>query len=272
MRLVEGRDLTESECLGGAPVALINETAAKLWPHALDPIGQELLLRSLSANPTESWAATARHLRVVGVVADTHNESLTEPVPPAAFVPYSLTGMRHTTLIAKTVGEPGSVLNGLRARLQTLDPTRPLARPLAPAEIMEMQIAPRRFSMTLFSVLAGLSLCLAAVGIYSVISYSVSQRTREIGVRMALGAQPSDILNLVIADGSRLLLAGLAVGCGVSFLLSNVVRSQLFIITEPEPTLFAGALLTLVVIVLFACYLPSRRATGVDPIAALRSE
>lgn len=178
----------------------------------------------------------------------------------------------NRTLLVRTRGRPAGIVGAVRSELRALDPEQPMQLPLVADEVLDQQVAQPRFNLALFGTLAGIALALAATGIYGVLSYGVAQRSREIGVRMALGAAHGDILRLVLGTGGRLLAAGVTIGVAASVALTQLVKSQVFNVPLLDPFAIAAATALLCATAAFACWWPARRAAMIDPMLALRSE
>ena len=174
--------------------------------------------------------------------------------------------------LRSAAGDPNLLLNPVRAAVQAMDADQPLGRPITAREVLGQEVVQPRFTMALFSAFAALGLALAAAGIYSVLSFHVTRRTHELGLRMALGAPRSHVLGLMLAMGGRLVLTGLVVGVAASVASTRLLRSQLFGVQAADPLSYAAVIALLGVVTLLACYIPARRAAGVDPIIALRQE
>ncbi len=275
--LRQGRMLTEQEVNAAARLAVINEAAAKLWPSGENPIGRRIRLNELE-KPGQADLLTppnpSPYVTVVGVIGNTRNDDLRAETQPAVLVPYTLLAPAGRTLAIRGQGAPTALINALRAHVRELDSEQPLTTPVTFEEILGFRAAQPRFTMALFSLFAALGLALALAGIYSVLSYLVSLRTREIGVRMALGAQPSDILRLIMQTGGRLVGAGLVIGVLASFAMAQLLGSRLnlFQVTNTDPVSFLGAAALLCVVAAAACFIPARRATKVHPMNALRND
>jgi putative ABC transport system permease protein len=175
-------------------------------------------------------------------------------------------------LVLRTAGDPSPLLNPIRAQVREMDADQPLGRPITLAEVFGQEVVQPRFTMALFSAFAALGLTLAASGIYSVLSFHVTRRTHELGVRMALGASRRSVLTLMLSMGGRLVLIGLAVGVPVSLASSRLLRSQLFGVQPADPLSYVVVAVLLGIVALAACYIPARRAAAVDPMVALRQE
>jgi putative ABC transport system permease protein len=276
--LLKGRNLSAGEVIRGDPVAVITQAAAKLWPAGMDPIGRTITLDSLAA-PSASWDLSqsnpSKEVTVVGVAGDVRDYSTIDPrspSPPDVFVPYSLRGRIRPVFILRTQGNPRALIGAVRATIRDLDKDIPMFPAWSVEEILGQQVIQPRFNALLFSGLGASALALAAAGIYGVLSYSVSQRTREIGLRMALGARGAAIQRLILRRGFGLLGVGLLAGFGLSVVLTRVVRSQVFIVPLTDPSVFVSVALLLGVVALVACLIPARRAATVDPNVVLRTE
>ncbi|MBO0860570.1 MAG: ABC transporter permease [Chloracidobacterium sp.] len=267
MRLLAGRQFDRPDIPGDQKVAIINEATARRFFTNENPINRPVRFSADCEKPT----------MIVGVIADTRQFGLERESEPEIFLPYGQ-NTDSNMLVARVV--PGqntlaglsSLSAAIRDQARALDPGEPVYRVLSMDERLSDSFAPRRFQMLLFGVFAALAVTIAAVGIYGVISYAVSQRTHEIGVRMALGATPRDALRMVIRQGMLLALIGAGSGLVVAFALTRVMKNLLFNVSATDPATFAGVALFLMCVALLACYLPARRATRIDPMMALRNE
>jgi putative ABC transport system permease protein len=272
--LLSGRNLTAQDVAHADHYALINQTAAKLWPAGENPIGRRIRL-DLLAKPQGALpapGATSPDVTVVGILADTRNAGLREPTAPAVFVPYTVIAPTGRMLAIRTRGEPMQLVSAVREQLRQVDKDIPLNRPLTMEEAVGFETQQPRFNMALFTFFGGLGLALAAIGIFSVLSYSVARRTHEIGVRMALGAGRSHVLGLMLSMGGKLVLIGLGAGLGGSFLLARFLQSQIFQVPVTDPVSLIGVILLLGGAAFFACLVPARRASRLDPMDALRHD
>jgi putative ABC transport system permease protein len=272
--LRSGRMFDAAEVRRGERVAVINETAARLWPAGENPIGATLRLDVLERPPARTLADTNQPatVTIVGVVGDTRNVGFrTDPVP-AVVIPYSIIAPLQRPLALRSTGDPNLLLNPVRTQVREMDAEQPLGRPITLTEILGQEVVQPRFTMALFSSFAALGLALAAAGIYSVLSFHVTRRTHELGVRMALGAPRRHVLGLMLLMGGRLVLVGLGIGIAASIASARLLRSQLFGVEPADPLSYAVVAVVLAAVALVACYLPARRAAGVDPLVALREE
>jgi putative ABC transport system permease protein len=256
LALRKGRYLNEGE----REAMLINETAARRYFPREDPIGVRV----------DPWRW--KGLTIVGVVADLKNEGLAEATQAEFYVPLTLTGSAWIDLVVRTRQDPGPVIAAVRKELLAADPNLAPESIRSIDDILSEQTAQPRFRATLLGVFAALAAVLAAVGIFGVISYSVTQRTREFGVRMALGAERVDVLAMVVRRGVLCAGAGVVLGLGAAAALVRVLRSMLFGVTVYDPGTFAGVALAALAIAAVAAWIPARRATRVDPLVALRYE
>jgi putative ABC transport system permease protein len=274
--LRRGRMLDADDVRRADRYCVINETAARLWPAGEDPLGRQLHVDLLAGGPGPAYfpSNSSPVFTVVGICADTRNNGLINETQPTVYVPFTTVAPPERTLAVRTRAEPAAVFNTLREVLRSMDPLLPLGNTRTIEQSMAEQRLQPRFTMALFSLFAGLGLVLATVGLFSVVAYLVTRRTREIGVRMALGAQRGDVLRLVLMDGGRLASLGIVLGAvssvGATRLLGS--RVTLFGVDGFDPWSFAIVIGLLVLVTLTACWLPARRAARVDPMEALRSE
>jgi putative ABC transport system permease protein len=262
--LLQGRSFTDADRDGTTPVVIVNETMAKrFWPGE-DPVGKRM--KYGIGDDDSTW------MTIVGVVGDMRRTGFDESVRCETFLPLAQNPARRLTIVARATGEPASLAGTLREQVRAVDPDQPVFAVKTVDELLGDMVSQRRLTMLLFGVFAGLALLLAAVGIYGVMSYAVTQRTHEIGVRMALGAQVSDVLRMVVGKGMALALGGIAAGLAAAFALSRVMSSLLYGVSATDPLTFGGVALLLALVALVACYLPARRATRVEATIALRYE
>jgi predicted permease len=259
--LLTGRAITESDTLTSPTVAVVNQSMARYFWPGQDPIGKRFQIDGAT-----NW------LEVVGVVRDVHQHSLSDKPRPAFFVPYPQDPWASITIIVRTISTPESLISAVQQTVTSIDSNQPLYRVRTLDTIVFLSVAEKRFNMMLLETFAAIALLLAAIGIYGVISYSVAQRTGEIGIRMALGAQRSDVLRLVVGQGVKLAALGIAVGVASAFAFTRLMASLLFGVRVYDPIAFASAAAILLLVAIAACYVPARRAIAVDPMVALRYE
>jgi putative ABC transport system permease protein len=209
---------------------------------------------------------------IVGVVGDVKADGLDSSTRPMIYWPYQQFPGVFNAMVIRAEGDPMNIVAAVKSQVWSVEREQPLSGIQPMEEVIAVSIAPRRFNMLLLGIFAALALMLAAVGIYGVISYTVAQRTREIGVRMALGARRADVLKLVVRQGMSLALAGIGAGLAASFALTRLMANLLFGVSPSDPLTFGAIASLLGSVALLACYLPARRATKVDPLVALRSE
>jgi predicted permease len=266
VRLVEGRVFDDRDRADAPLVCVVDETFARAQFPGESPIGKRVTLAS-------SHDAERKFMEIVGIVAHTKNYGVDQPSRVEMYMPYFQNPAgAGVTAILRTAGDPGSLAGALRGALREVDPEIPVYQARTLPEIVSDNNAPRRLAATLIAVFAALALVLAAVGIYGVMSYAVSQRTQEIGLRMALGARREDILGMVLRSGTIMAVTGVAIGFVGALALARLITSLLFQTSATDPPTFSIVPLVLVAVALFACYLPARRATRVDPLVALRYE
>jgi putative ABC transport system permease protein len=260
--LLSGREFSDQDREGAPRVAIVNETLVRdLFPHS-NPIGQRL--RVVMRQPS-SW-------EIVGVVKDSKYRSLGEDSSPYIFLPYLQNPQPVMAVHVRTTGNPKDLAAAVRREVQALDPNLPPFNVMSLADNIDISLFPARFGALLLGVFGFLALLIASIGIYGVMSYGVSERTHEMGIRMALGARGSDVLRLVISKGMWLAVIGVAIGAGLALAATRVVRSYLYDISTTDPLTFIGIAVLLIGVALLACYVPARRATKVDPLVALRNE
>jgi putative ABC transport system permease protein len=253
--LVEGREFTAQDALDAPRVIVVNEaTARRYWP------GQSAVGKRTSRG------------EVVGVVRDTREKGLTETPRPAIYLPLLQSYTPQLTLHVRSAADPRSLLPGIRSAVHALDPTLPVYSVRTLADEKDGSLYAERLAAALLSGFAALALIVAAGGIYAVLSYAVSERTREIGIRLAQGAQPRDLLRLVVGQGMLLTLIGVVIGLAASFALTRLIAGLLFGVSATDPLTFTGVPLLLSAVALLACWFPARRATRLSPLAALRHE
>jgi len=265
IRLFRGRFFSDVDDESAPLVALVSQTAAQRWWPNQDAVGRRIKVPGLNPGP-QPWRT------VVGVVADVNQSGLNAPRAMQVYLPHAQYQINSLTLVIRTRKDPLGLAGQIQHIVAKLDPQLPVSNVASMEQVIDDSVAPQRFSAALLGSLAGLGLLLAIVGIYGVLSYGASQRTREIGIRMALGAIQRDVLALVVSDGLNLVLAGVAAGTVVALLLTRLLSNLLFGVSSNDPLTFASIALFLSLVALLACYIPARRAAKVDPMVALRHE
>ena len=265
--IVRGRDFNEADRRGGVGGAIINETLARRYFANEEPLGK--YISDVGANQNEG---DPKRWEIVGISGDIHHNSLIKPAAPELYFPYAQNSWRWGNFIARTSVEPSSLAGGFREQIRAGDPLIALTRIRPLDQLIASTVTQPRFYALLFGLFGLIGLSLTVTGIYGVISYTVAQRTQEIGIRMALGAQTSNVMKLVIGEVLILALIGVAIGSGAAFGLTRFMRSLLFGVTPTDPMTFLALSALAVIVALLACYLPARRATKVNPIVALRYE
>ena len=267
--LIRGRPLSDEDRAGSRPVAVIDEEFVhRYWPRE-DPLGK----RFTFGPPAGVTDTSAREwIEVVGVVGHTKHEGLDAEARLQLYLPYRQAGRPTLWAAVRTAGDPERYTNLVRAAVRSVDPDQPISMVRTMDELIALSVGQRRLSMLLLSLFSGVALVLASIGIYGVMSYSVSQRSRELGVRIALGAARRDVLRLVLKQGMSLALLGIGIGIGAAFLLARLIRSQLYQVGAGDPLTFIGVALLLGVTALAANLIPALRATRVDPAVVLREE
>ena len=256
--VLKGRTFTDHDDEQALKVAVVNEALARhFWPKE-DPIGKRLPLFN--------------NLTVVGVVGNTRHEGLSQDIEAEIYVPYLQLPQNSMQLAVRTAADPDSVVSAVRTEVREVDPDQPVYHVATLQQVLSESVAPRRFNMLLLGIFAGIALTLATIGIYGVMAFSVTQRTHEIGIRMALGAKRSDVLGMVVRHGLKLALIGVVIGIVGALVLARFLSSLLFGIKPTDPLTFVAVSLILSAVALVACYIPARRVAEVDPMVALRYE
>jgi putative ABC transport system permease protein len=258
----EGREFTNQDQQNSEPVVIVDEILARQYWPGQSPIGQHL-----RAGTRAPWAT------IVGVVAHVKHSDLSGDMTKGKyyFCLYQTPRVRES-LIVRTSADPATLRSAMREAVLAIDPAEPISNFETMTEAVADSLAPRRFVVTLLGVFAAMALSMAVLGLYGVISYAVTQRTQEFGIRMALGAQRGEILEMVVGQGARLAGAGAAIGLAASLAFGRLLKSQLFEVSPFDPLTFAGMAVILIAAAMLASYIPARRATRVDPVEALRYE
>lgn len=264
MRMLSGRGLLPTDKQGSPRVALVSETMARTFFRGADPVGARFAFGVPDSE--DGW------ITIVGVVADARRSGPVEPVRPYVLMPHAQYTTRRLDIVIRATGEPLALLPQVRAAVHAIDAAQPIAGVRTLEQAFGETVAPRRFLMVLLSIFGGAACALAAIGIYGVMAYVVVRRTREIGVRIALGAPPGRVQRLVIAQAMAQAGIGLALGVAGALLLGGQIRAQLFGVAPGDPTTLVATVGLLALVALFASWLPARRAAAVDPTTAMRVE
>jgi putative ABC transport system permease protein len=259
--LIKGRLFSAQDQANTPAVFLINQNMAdKFWPNQ-EPLGRQIKI------PERELTGT-----VIGIVGNAKHYQIEEDTTPQMYLAFSQNPGLFATVVMRTKVEPMSLTETVRQTIWKVDPDQPMWKIRTVEFLVNRSFANRQFLMALMGIFAALALVLTMIGLYGVITYLVNQRTREIGVRMALGAQVRDIMQMVLKQGMLLVLSGVALGIVGAWLLSRLISRLLYQVSATDPQTFAGVVLLLTVVALLACYLPARRAAKVDPLVALRHE
>jgi len=275
--LIKGRQFTEQDDANAPQVVIVDEEMERRFLPNEDPIGKRITFNG----PTDS---VITWIQIVGVVGHTMHEGLDGERRLQVYFPHRQNGDRNMVFAVRTIGDPLAAMPGVRAALKTVDPDVALANISPMEELVSASTGPRRFSMVLLAIFSGLAAALAAIGLYGVMSYTVTQRSKELGVRLALGATPAGVQRLVMGQGMRLAIFGVGFGLVAALALTNLLRAfdntatdkpaerLLFGVNANDPATFVSISLFLLGVTLLATWLPARRATSVDPVVALRDE
>jgi putative ABC transport system permease protein len=267
MSLRSGRMFDEYDTRSAPPVALINETMARRHFPNEDPIGRRLLVRGRQRdNPAQ------QPVTIVGIVSDIRHDGLDKEPRAEHYRPFTQIPSGSLTFGVRVSADAVSLIPALKARVWEVNPAQSIYAVDTMDRLVFESLKARRFSLLLLCAFASLALGLAVVGIYGVMSFATSQRTREIGLRIALGAQKRDVLSLILSQGARLTLSGVGIGLLTAWALTRLLTRLLYSVSATDPLVFGGVALLLTVVAMAACYLPARRAMKVDPLAALRHE
>jgi predicted permease len=263
MPLIAGRDFTEADLAGTQPVVIIDETFARRhWP-AGEAVGKRIKF---------GWNIPVPWMTIVGVVPAVKHQSMIEDAYPCMYLPHGQQPTQSIYLAVRTKGDPAASTSAIKGEVQKLNPNLPLylVRPLA--ELMEQSLDSPRLTNLLLTSFALFAALLAAIGIYGVMSLNVASRTKEFGIRLALGAAPRDLMRSVLTQASKLVAIGIIVGVAGALALTQTITSLLFEVSATDPIVFLSVALMLALVALAACYLPARRSARVDPLVALRYE
>jgi predicted permease len=259
--LVTGRLFTPSDGPDSPQVAIVNQSLARRYFSRETAVGKRI-----SADTGKTW------ITIVGVVGDVRHYGLQSEPTDEVYLPFAQLPIRESTLLVRTTADPGAMARRIGEEVLAIDPGQPVANVQTLEEVRGEALANPRLTTTLILLFALLALCITAAGLGGVVAFSVSQRTQEIGVRMALGAGRRDVLRMIVVQGVRLAAAGIAIGAAGSFFVTPIVRSMLVSVNPTDPAVFAGVSAFLTLIAFLASYVPARRAMAVDPLVALRAE
>jgi putative ABC transport system permease protein len=266
VQLLRGRTFTENDNEKAPRVAMINAQVARQYFGPRDPVGQRLMFGKPSPKRTAEW------ITIAGVVGDTKMYGLANPSRLEVYLPFRQSVSGSMTLVVKSAIDPAALTSEVRGVVAGIDKDQPVYNVATMQQLVRDSVSTRRISFIVLGSFSGLALVLAAIGIYGVISYSVAQRTHEIGIRMALGAGRGSVLRMVIGQGARIAGAGVVIGMVAAFGLTRLMTNLLFNVSPADPVTFAAVVVVLAAIAFVASWIPARRTLRVDPMSALRSE
>jgi putative ABC transport system permease protein len=267
IHLIKGRDFNEHDDHSSTPVVIVSETFARQFFPGENAIGKRM------QPGISSWENDKSTMReIIGVVADIRNRALNTDPKPVYYLPQSQVPFNELALVVKTSNDPRTLISSATREVQVMDSELPVFSVKTMDEYVSSSVAAPRFNTTLLAIFASVALVLTVIGLYGVMSYSVAQRTNEIGIRMALGAQTRDVLGLIVKDGLKIVGIGLLVGMAGALALTRLLETLLFGVTTHDPLTFLFIAGLLALVAMLACYLPALRATRVDPLDALRCE
>jgi putative ABC transport system permease protein len=264
--LVRGRLLQEADNETAPRVGMINQKVAqRFFPNA-DPVGKRFAFGHVTATSKPKW------ITIVGVVGDTSLYGLDNPARLEVYLPYRQSPSDHMNLVVKSGMDPAALTSAIRGAIAAIDKDQPMFAISTITDLISASVSTNRLTLILLGSFGALALVLASIGIYGVISYSVTQRTHEIGVRMALGAARADVLGMVLGHGVKIAGIGVAIGLAASLGLMRLIVKLLYSVSAADPLTFAAVGMALLVVAVLACYVPARRTLRVDPMTALRYE
>jgi hypothetical protein len=265
--LLQGRGIEDQDRAGGFPTVVINETAAGQFFGNEDPIGKRL-----AAFGYDAIENAAKTFTVIGIVADVRSRGLSEGPQAEAYFAQAQVPHRRMFVVVRTSGDPVAQIGAVRTELGILDPNLPIPEFRTLEQVVADSLTRSRFFTTLLTLFSGVALTLAAVGIFGLLSFAVARRTREMGVRIALGASPSTLVRTIVREALTLVLFGLFIGFGGALALTHILESELFGISRIDPVTIAGVIMTLGATALLASLIPAWRASTIDPLLALRAD
>jgi putative ABC transport system permease protein len=270
LQFLQGRPFTEAEVAGARKVAVVNQTFVNKYLHGENPMGRQVRINQLAEFEDK---VPEPMFEIIGVVADAKNRGLQDPPGPEMWIPYTVTGSAFRGILVRTAKDPLTMLQAVRHEVWETDPNVALTLTgTLEGYISQFSYAGPRFGFMLMLIFGSIGLILVTIGVYSVLSYTTARRTQEIGVRMALGAQGSDVLRMVIRTGLRLVVIGAAIGLLVSVALARILATQLWGVSPYDPLTLILVPFVLLATAFLACWFPARRAARVDPLVALRYE
>jgi putative ABC transport system permease protein len=266
IRLLQGRVFTDADRPQTLRVGLINRTIADRYFAGADPIGRRFAFGRAKPGDSPSW------ITIVGVLEDTRMYGLDNPSRLEVYLPLAQSMRDGMTLLVKSAGDPSALVPSVRSVVSSIDSDQPIADVAAMSDRLEESVSTRHQTFVLLAIFSTLALTLAAIGIYGVMSYRVAQRTNELGIRLALGARPADLVGTVLGQGLTIAGAGMALGVGLALVLTRVLRTLLFGVSAMDPATFAAVGAGVAVVAMLACAIPGWRALRVDPQIALRRQ
>jgi putative ABC transport system permease protein len=264
--LLRGREFTDTDTENAPAVGMINAMIAKQFFPNQDALGKRFMFGRPSADRAPKW------ITIVGVTTDTKLYGLANPARLEVYLPFRQAVSGAMDLVVKSAADPASLTSAIRGAVASIDKDQPIFAIATMQQLVKDSVSTRRVTLILLGIFSALALVLAAIGIYGVISYSVAQRTHEIGIRMALGADGGGVLRMIFAQGVKIAGAGVIIGLAASLGLTRLMAKLLFSVSAADPLTFAAVAIVLVAVAMLACYIPARRALRVDPIIALRYE
>jgi putative ABC transport system permease protein len=264
IQLIRGRDFAARDAQDAPRVAIVNEAFVNRYFPGDDPVGKRFTFGDANNNP--QW------ISIVGVVRDTKRQGLDAPIRIESWMPYAQAPSAGMQIVIRTTGDSQTLVGAARKAVWSLDKDLPIQKIQTMERILDEGVAQRRLNMLLLGLFATIALIMAAVGIYGVMSYVVMQRTHEIGIRMALGAQMGDVTRLVVGQGMKLALLGVGAGLIATLALTRSMATLLFGVSAADPLTYVAIAVLLLAVALLACWIPARRTTKVDPVIALRRE
>jgi putative ABC transport system permease protein len=268
--IVAGRTFENYENADAAGVVIINQATAKRYWGDEDPVGKHLITSARNIGPMAYYIPASFEAEIVGVVGNEKNAGLNVAAEPAIYFPQTQFPGRKMSLVVRTTSDALAMAGAIRNEVWAMDNNLPVSNLVSMDQIIAQTVAQPKFSLLLLGIFALLALVLASVGIYGVMAYSVTQRTHEMGLRVALGAQTGNILFMVLGQGLKFTLIGVAIGGAIALMLTRVMKSLLYGVSTTDPITFIAVSCLLIAIAALACYIPARRATKMDPLSALR--